>query len=285
MKLFSIEAGRFKLDGGAMFGVVPKTIWSKAHPSDQKNMIDIASRCLLIKNKKKLILIDSGMGDKQSKKFFSHYYRQGKQGVDQALAKIGFHRDDITDVFFTHLHFDHCGGAVERCPTSKNLELVFKNAKYWSNEKQWRWAIYPNKREKASFLRENIIPIENSGQLNFIDNPKNNLLKNSPLGFDVFFANGHTEQQMIPIIKYKNATICFMGDLIPTAAHIPIPYVAAYDIRPLVSLKEKEKFLNLALKNNYYLFLEHDPYHEIVSLKRTEKGVRVNKSFNLNSLK
>ena len=284
MNLFSIETGNFKLDGGAMFGVVPKSIWNKSNPADQNNMIDVAARCLLIEDGGRLILIDTGMGNKQSSRFFNYYYRWGEQGVEPALAKHGFHKDDITDVFLTHLHFDHCGGGVERNLKNERLQLTFKNAKYWTNEKHWGWAKSPNSREKASFLKENIEPIEASGHLNYIKTPEGNILKNSPLGFDILFADGHTEKQMIPIIRYKEKTIFFMADLLPTAGHLPIPFVMGYDVRPLVTLKEKEALLNLAAKHNYYLFLEHDSQHELITVKDTEKGVRLNETCLIKSI-
>lgn len=284
MRLYPLNVGNFKLDGGAMFGVVPKSIWSKTNPADQNNMIDIASRCLLIEDGERLILIDTGMGNKQSDKFFNYYFRWGVQGVAQALAKYGFHPNDITDVFLTHLHFDHCGGGVEWNKTRSGYKLAFKNAKYWSNKNHWDWAKSPNKRERASFLNENILPIETSGQLYYIDTPKGNLLKNSPLGFDIFFADGHTEKQMIPIIQYKGKTICFMADLLPTAGHVTLPFIMGYDTRPLITLGEKEEFLNWASNQDYYLFLEHDAHNELITVKHTDKGVRLDKTHLFNSI-
>ena len=284
MTLYPLNVGNFKLDGGAMFGVVPRSIWNKSNPADQNNMIDVAARCLLIEDGGRLILIDAGMGNKQSSKFFNYYYRWGEQGVEPALAKHGFHKDDITDVFLTHLHFDHCGGGVERNLKNERLQLAFKNAKYWTNEQHWCWAKNPNSREKASFLKENIEPIEASGHLNYIKTPEENILKNSPLGFDILFADGHTEKQMIPIIHYKEKTICFMADLLPTVGHLPIPFIMGYDVRPLVTLKEKEALLNLAAKHNYYLFLEHDSQHELITVKYTEKGVRLNETYLIKSI-
>ena len=192
--------------------------------------------------------------------------------------------NEITDVFLTHLHFDHCGGGVERNLKNERLQLTFKNAKYWTNEQHWCWAKNPNSREKASFLKENIEPIEASGHLNYIKTPEENILKNSPLGFDVLFADGHTEKQMIPIIHYKEKTICFMADLLPTVGHLPIPFIMGYDVRPLVTLKEKEALLNLAAKHNYYLFLEHDSQHELITVKHTEKGVRLNETCLIKSI-
>ena len=284
MRLYPLNVGNFKLDGGAMFGVVPKTIWSKTNPADQNNMIDIAARCLLIENGDRLILIDTGMGNKQTNKFFSYYHRWGGQGVEQALAKYGFHKDDVTDVFLTHLHFDHCGGGVEWNSNKTGYQLAFKNATYWSNEEHWSWAKTPNKRERASFLMENIEPIEQSGNLKYLNCPKENIQKNSPLEFDVFFADGHTEKQMIPMIKYKGKTLCFMADLLPTAGHVSLPFIMGYDTRPLLTLQEKEVFLNLAASQNYYLFLEHDARNEIITVKHTEKGVRLDKTHSFNSI-
>ena len=284
MMLYALNTGHFKLDGGAMFGVVPKSIWSKTNPADQNNMIDIAARCLLIENGNRLILVDTGMGNKQTDKFFNYYYRWGEQGIEQALAKHGFHKDDITDVFFTHLHFDHCGGGVEWNTNKTGYQLAFKNATYWSNKEHWSWAKTPNKREKASFLMENIEPIEQSGNLKYLNCPKENILKNSPLEFDVFFADGHTEKQMIPMIKYKGKTLCFMADLLPTAGHVSLPFIMGYDTRPLLTLQEKEVFLNIAASQNYYLFLEHDARNEIITVKHTEKGVKLDKTHSFNSI-
>ncbi len=284
MKLHPINVGNFKLDGGAMFGVVPKALWSKTNPADEKNMIDIASRCLLIEDGARLILIDTGMGTKQSDRFFSFYYRWGNHSIEKALASLGFCKEDVTDVFLTHLHFDHCGGCVEWNKKRTGYELVFKNAVVWSNENHWRWAIKPNGREKASFLSENIAPIKESGHLKFLPVPKLDILQCSELGFDVFFANGHTEKQMIPMITYREKTICFMADLLPTVGHIPIAYVMGYDTRPLLTLNEKERFLKLAADNNFYLLLEHDAHNELITVKHTEKGVRLNEIHNFNNL-
>jgi glyoxylase-like metal-dependent hydrolase (beta-lactamase superfamily II) len=279
MKLYPIESGNFKLDGGAMFGVVPKTIWNKTNPADENNLIDIAARCLLIEDGNRLILIDTGMGNKQSEKFFGYYSLWGTHSMDKSLAKYGFHRDDITDVFMTHLHFDHCGGSVQWNADRTGYEVAFKNAKYWTNENHWEWATKPNPREKASFLTENILPIQQSGQLHFIKNPNGDFLQNSDLGFGIFFVDGHTEKMMIPHIQYQDKTICFMADLLPTAGHIPLPYVMGYDTRPLLTMPEKEKFLNAAAENKYYLFLEHDAHNEIITLEQTEKGVRLKEVF------
>jgi glyoxylase-like metal-dependent hydrolase (beta-lactamase superfamily II) len=275
MKLYPIETGNFKLDGGGMFGVVPKTIWNKTNPADANNLIDIAARCLLIEDGNRLILIDTGMGNKQSEKFFGYYSLWGTHSMDKSLAKYGFHRDDVTDVFMTHLHFDHCGGSVQWNKDKTGYEPAFKNAKFWSNDNHWEWATKPNPREKASFLSENILPMQESGQLNFVKRPEGDFLEKSELGFGVFFADGHTEKQMIPHIQYQDKTIVFMADLLATAGHIPIPYVMGYDTRPLLTMPEKEKFLNAAADNNYYLFLEHDAHNEIITVQHTEKGVRL----------
>ncbi len=284
MKLYSIETGNFKLDGGGMFGVVPKTIWNKTNPADSNNLIDIAARCLLIQDVNRLILIDTGMGNKQSDKFFGYYSLWGTHSMDKSLAKYGFHRDDITDVFLTHLHFDHCGGCVQWNKSKTGYELAFKNAKYWTNESHWQWATVPNAREKASFLSENILPIQESGQLCFIKNPETDYTQKSELGFGIFFVDGHTEKMMIPHIQYQDKTICFMADLIPTVGHLPLPYVMGYDTRPLLTMPEKSKFLNAAAENNYYLFMEHDAHNEIITVEKTEKGVRLKEVFSFEDI-
>lgn len=279
MKLHSIEAGNFKLDGGAMFGVVPKTIWNKTNPADENNLIDIAARCLLIEDGNRLTLIDTGMGNKQSEKFFGYYYLWGDHSLDKSLKNAGFHRDDITDVFMTHLHFDHCGGSVNWNKDKTGYEVAFKNAKFWTNDNHWEWATKPNAREKASFLHENIIPMQESGQLNFIDRPNSGFGFSPELGFDIFYADGHTEKQMLPHINYNGKTIVFCADMLPTAGHIPIPYVTGYDTRPLMSMDEKQIFLNNAADNNYYLWLEHDAHNQIITVQHTEKGIRLKEVF------
>lgn len=279
MNLYPINAGNLKLDGGAMFGVVPKTLWNRTNPANANNMIDIATRCLLIEDGNRLILIDNGMGNKQSDKFYGYYHPWGDFSLDKSLKSYGFHRDDITDVFMTHLHFDHCGGSIQWNKNKTGYEPAFKNALFWSNKDHWEWATKPNRRERASFLKENIMPMEESGQLKFTSLPKDDLLKNSELGFDVFFANGHTDKQMIPLINFKGKTIAFMADLLPTAGHLPLPYVMGYDTRPLLTLDEKESFLNMAADNNFYLFLEHDAHNEIITVQKTEKGVRLKEVF------
>ena len=279
MNLYPVNAGNLKLDGGAMFGVVPKTIWQRTNPADSNNMIDIATRCLLIEDGNRLILIDNGMGNKQSEKFYGYYHLWGDFNLDKSLKSYGFHRDDITDVFLTHLHFDHCGGSIQWNQDRSGYEPAFKNAHFWSNKDHWKWATQPNKRERASFLKENILPMEESGQLKFTALPQNQLLNNSQLGFDIFYADGHTDKQMIPLIKYQDKTIAFMADLLPTVGHLPIPYVMGYDTRPLLTLDEKESFLNLAAEQNFYLFLEHDAHNEIITVQKTEKGVRLKDTF------
>lgn len=279
MKIYPIETGNFKLDGGAMFGVVPKTIWNKTNPADQNNLIDLAARSLLIEDKERLILIDTGMGNKQSNKFFGFYYQWGNHSLDNSLKKAGFHRDDITDVFLTHLHFDHCGGAIQWNKDRTGYEPAFKNAKFWTNKNHWKWAIEPNAREKASFLKENLLPMQESGQLNFVEDKGHKLLSTSELGFGIRFVNGHTEKQMLPQFTYKGKTITYMADLIPTVGHIPLPYVIGYDTRPLITLQEKEVFLNEAVANEYLLFFEHDAHNQLCTLKNTEKGVRLDQIY------
>ncbi|HEU4495905.1 MAG TPA: MBL fold metallo-hydrolase [Flavobacterium sp.] len=279
MKLYAIESGNFKLDGGAMFGVVPKAIWNKTNPADGSNLIDLAARCLLVEDGNRLILIDTGMGDKQSEKFFGYYSLWGNHSIDRSLQQYGFHRDEITDVFMTHLHFDHCGGSIRWNKDRTGYEPAFKNAAFWTNAEHWKWALEPNPREKASFLTENIIPMHESGQLKFIEKPEKDLVENSELGFGIFFADGHTEKMMIPKIEYKGKTICFMADLLPTAVHLPLPYVMGYDTRPLLTLPEKEKFLKEAAAEGYYLFLEHDAHNQIITVENTEKGVRLKEVF------
>jgi glyoxylase-like metal-dependent hydrolase (beta-lactamase superfamily II) len=278
MKLYPIETGNFKLDGGAMFGVVPKTLWQRTNPADENNMIDMAARCLLIEDGDRLILIDNGMGNKQSEKFFGYYYQWGDHTLDKSLAKYGFHRDDITDVFMTHLHFDHCGGSISWNKDRTGYKPNFKNAIFWTNENHWIWATKPNVREKASFLKENLLPMQESGQLKFVNVPnsdnKTSFVNNSELGFDILFVNGHTEKMMLPHISYQGKTLVFTADLVPTVGHIPVPYVMGYDTRPLLTMDEKATFLEKAVSENYLLFLEHDAHNEICNLQPTEKGVR-----------
>jgi len=279
MKIYPIETGNFKLDGGAMFGVVPKTIWQRTNPADANNLISMSMRSLLIEDGDRLILVDTGLGDKQSAKFFGYYHLFGGFSLDTSLAAHGFHRDDITDVFLTHLHFDHCGGAIQWNSNRTGYEPAFKNAQFWSNESHWNWAVNPNPREKASFLKENIQPIQESGQLNFIGNNAK-----PSLGFDVLLMDGHTEKQMLPKLTYQGKTIVFMADLLPTVGHIPLPYVMGYDTRPLLTIQEKASFLQEAADQEYYLFLEHDSVHELCTVQHTEKGVRLKDTHNFNDI-
>jgi glyoxylase-like metal-dependent hydrolase (beta-lactamase superfamily II) len=283
MKLHVLNTGFFKLDGGAMFGVVPKLIWQKTNPADENNMCSWALRSLLIEDGNRLILIDTGIGDKQSEKFFSHYYLHGSDTLHGNLKNLGFHADDITDVFLTHLHFDHCGGAIEWNNEKTGYRPVFKNATYWSTENHWQWATNPNPREKASFLTENILPIQESGQLKFIQRT-GNFTENAFPNIDVLFVDGHTESMMIPQIHYKGKTIVFMADLLPSIGHIPLPYVMGYDTRPLITMDEKSKFLNAAATNDYILFLEHDSANECCTLQETEKGIRLKEKFSFDSI-
>lgn len=283
MKIHPLNTGNFKLDGGAMFGVVPKTIWQKTNPADENNMCDWSMRSMLIEDGDRLILIDAGIGDKQSEKFFSHYFLSGNDSLIGNLKVLGFSPDDVTDVFLTHLHFDHCGGAIQWNKDRTGFEPVFKNAIYWSTENHWKWATVPNPREKASFLSENILPIQESGQLKFIERT-GDFTKNVFNNFDVLFVDGHTESMMIPHIHYKGKTLVFMADLLPSVGHIPLPYVMGYDTRPLITMTEKEKFLNVATENEYVLFLEHDSANECCTLQMTEKGVRLAENFKFSDL-
>lgn len=286
MNLYSVNHGHFKLDGGAMFGVVPKSIWNELNPADENNMCSWALRSLLIEDEGRLILIDAGMGDKQSEKFFGYYYLHGDDSLDKGLAAHGFHRDDITDVFLTHLHFDHCGGAIKR--EGDKLIPAFKNATYWSNEDHWKWATQPNAREKASFLKENILPMQQSGQLQFIRERKKqeNALDTAPFtsNIRIRFADGHTDAMMLPQLQYKDKTIIYMADLLPSTGHLPLPYVMAYDTRPLITMTEKEAFLKEALEKDYILFFEHDPVNECCTLMQTERGIRAKDIFRLTDI-
>ena len=283
MKLYTVNTGYFKLDGGAMFGVVPKSIWHKINPADDNNMCSWALRCMLIEDGKRLVLVDNGMGTKQDARFFGHYHLHGDDTLTGSLAAHGFSPDDITDVLLTHLHFDHCGGSISR--EGDKLVPAFKNAIYWSNRSHWDWAVHPNDREKASFLKENILPIQESGQLRFLDvtESRDNRLGETSFANDISvrFVNGHTEKMMLPQIRYHNKTIVFMADLLPSQGHIPLPYVMAYDMFPLTTLIEKKSFLEEAVENNYVLFFEHDPVHECCTLQRTEKGIRPGEFFKL----
>ena len=278
MKLHIIETGYFKLDGGAMFGVVPKTLWSRTNPADSMNRIDLAARSLLIEDGNRLILIDAGMGNKQEDRFFRHFGLYGNDSLDESIKKAGFARTDITDVFLTHLHFDHCGGAVRWNENKTAYKLSFPNARYWSNKQHWEWAVNPNEREKASFLSENLMPIQESGQLCFIDTPKTSFASDCGLGFGVLFVNGHTEKQMIPHISYRGKTLVFMADLLPTAGHLPLPYIMGYDVRPLQTLEEKKRFLSRAADENFVLFMQHDANNPMITVQHTDRGVRLHES-------
>ena len=292
MNLYSINAGNFKLDGGAMFGVVPKSIWNKLNPADENNMCSWAMRCLLIKEGDRLVLVDNGMGDKQDAKFFGHYYLHGNDTLDKSLSQYGFTKDDITDVVLTHLHFDHCGGSISRI--GDKLVPAFKNATYWSNERHWQWSTHPNDREKASFLKENILPIRESGQLKMVEMPAttgdsydaDNIARSQAIlpGLSFIFVNGHTDAMMLPVIEYKGKTIIYVADLLPSLAHIPLPYVMAYDMFPLTTLNEKKIILHWALQNDGILFFEHDPLIECCSLQLTEKGIRSKAIFKISEL-
>jgi glyoxylase-like metal-dependent hydrolase (beta-lactamase superfamily II) len=279
MELFTVDTGFFKLDGGAMFGVVPKSIWSRTNPSDENNLCPWAMRCLLVSDGNRLVLIDTGIGDKQDARFFSHYYLHGEATLAKSLQQLGVHPTDITDVFLTHLHFDHCGGSV-KYGSHGQYELTFPRATYWTNEDHWNWATVPNPREKASFLEENILPLQEHGVLNYLDLGTKSLF----LGFDFLTMDGHTDKQMLPKMQYKGHTLVFMADLLPSVGHIPLPYVMGYDTRPLLTLQEKQEFLEIAARDQYVLFLEHDSVHECCTVKKTEKGVRVDQTFRLDEL-
>ena len=289
MELYTINTGYFKLDGGAMFGVVPKSMWNKLNPADENNMCSWALRCLLICDGDRKILVDTGMGNKQDPKFFGHYYLHGDDSLDKSLEAIGITKDEITDVLLTHLHFDHCGGSIVK--VGEAYLPAFKYATYWSNEHHWKWATEPNAREKASFLKENILPIKESGQLKLVDLENNIQMGTGGLpeyaftqNISMLLVNGHTKAMMLPKIIYKGRTIVFMADLLPSVAHLPLPYVMAYDMFPLTSLEEKKSFLEDAVENNYVLFFEHDPVYECCDLKITEKGIRINDHFKLEDI-
>lgn len=278
MKLTVINTGFFKLDGGAMFGVVPKSIWNKLNPADEKNLCTWAMRCLLVEDGDRCILIDNGIGDKQDARFLSFYYLHGDDTLIGSLNAAGYTANDVTDMFLTHLHFDHCGGGVYL--DNGKPALTFPNAVYWSNEDHWQWATVPNAREKASFLKENILPMQDSGQLRFVD-----VGGVSPFeSFDIYYASGHTDKMMLPMIRYKDKVICFVSDLIPSVGHIPLPYLMAYDTRPLIALEEKERFLKEAADRQYVFFFEHDPQFECCTVRHTEKGVRLDRTFSLSEI-
>ena len=279
MRLYSINAGNFKLDGGAMHGVVPKSMWSKFNQADENNMCSWSMRCLLVEDGNRLMLIDNGMGNKQDEKFFGYYYLHGDDTLEKSLKKNGFSFDDITDVFLTNLHFDHCGGSIQWNKDKTDYEPAFKNAVYWSNKDHWNWATQPNAREKASFLKENILPIEKSGQLKFVEKGEEILS-----AMKVEFVDGHTEKMMLPVIQYKDKKIIFMADLIPSIHHLPLAWVMSYDVRPLITLKEKERILNWAAEEGVILFFEHDAVNECCTLKNTDKGIRFDTIFRLNEI-
>jgi glyoxylase-like metal-dependent hydrolase (beta-lactamase superfamily II) len=279
MELYSVNTGFFKLDGGAMFGVVPKSLWSRTNPSDEINLCTWAMRSLLAVDGDRIVLIDNGIGDKQDAKFFSHYYLHGDDSLKGNLHKLGVNFHQITDNFLTHLHFDHCGGGVSY-GSHGQYEMTFPRATYWSNAEHWKWATIPNPREKASFLTENILPMQELGQLQFLDLGQKTLFP----GFDFITVDGHTDKQMLPKIQYKGKTVVFMGDLLPFVGHIPLAYVMGYDTRPLLTMSEKEAFLEEAALEEYILFLEHDPVNECCTVKMTDKGVRLDQTFRLNEI-
>jgi len=276
MKIYPIETGNFKLDGGAMFGVVPKSLWSRTNPADENNLCNWAMRCMLIEDGNRLMLIDNGIGEKQSEKFFSHYYLHGSATLESSITKLGFGLDEITDVFLTHLHFDHCGGGIKWNRDKTKFEATFKNANYWTNRKHWKWATEPNAREKASFLKENLMPMQELGQLKFVEDGFD--------AFEIFYANGHTDAQMIPLIDYKGKKLAFMADLLPSAGHVPLPYVMGYDTRPLLTMDEKKLFLGRCADEEIFMFMEHDATNEIITVQNTEKGVRFKESFKFNEV-
>lgn len=282
MKVHAIDTGLFKLDGGAMFGVVPKAMWQKLNPPDANNMCTWAMRCLLVEDGNRLVLVDNGIGDKQDEKFRGHFYLHGDDSLEKSLRRLGFSSSDITDVFLTHLHFDHCGGSVRRRPDGA-LQTAFANATYWSNEAHWNWATHPNAREKASFLGENILPIQESGQLKFVD-PAQGVPSALPQFSDLLFADGHTEKMMVPVLHYKGRTLAYLADLLPSVAHLPLPYVMSYDVRPLTTLSEKEAVLRRAAEENWVLLLEHDPLHEACTVQLTDKGVRLADTLKISDL-
>ncbi len=276
MKLYAINTGNLKLDGGAMFGVVPKVMWSKLYPCDENNLCNWSMRCLLIDTGDRKVLIDCGIGDKQSQKFLGHYFLNGENTLDGSLAKVGFTVNDITDVILTHLHFDHAGGAIRWNEDKTDYIPTFPNATYWTSHQQWEWATNPNNREKASFLKENILPIKEKGTLKLIDEDSEIIP-----GISVRLFHGHTNGQVIPFIQYNGKTIVYMADLLPSTAHIPLPYVMSYDTRPLITLEEKEKFMNEAAEKGYILFFEHDINNECCTVEQTDKGVRMKEAFKL----
>ncbi len=276
MIIHKIETGNLKLDGGAMFGVVPKVLWERSYPADENNLCNWAMRCLLVIDGERKILIDNGIGNKQSKRFLRNYYLNGDDSLEKSLSKHELSTDDITDMILTHLHFDHCGGSIKYNEDKTELIPAFKNATYWIGKKQWEWAMTPGTRETASFLKENILPIQESGQLKFVEK-EGELFPN----ISVRFFDGHTDGQMIPYINYKGMTVVYIADMLPSAAHIPLPYIMSYDSSPMVTMEEKKQFLNEAAENDFIFFLEHDLYHECCTVQKTEKGIRVKETFTL----
>lgn len=281
MQVYSVDTGYFKLDGGAMFGVVPKVIWNKLNPADENNLCTWAMRCMLIVDGEQKILIDTGMGSKQSEKFFSYYYPHGEGELIKSIQQFGFQPEEITDVILTHLHFDHCGGAVKL--ENDKLVPTFPNAYYWSTPKHWEWAMNPNSREKASFLKENFVPLQEHNRLKFIEENEKGITTFST-NIDILFTHGHTQSMMLPLIKYKGRIICYMADLIPSSSHIPLPYVMGYDMFPMTTLIEKEQFLKKACQENYILFFEHDPIGECCTIEMTERGFKRKESFTLDNI-
>ena len=282
MNIHPLDTGLFKLDGGAMFGVVPRSMWQKLNPPDAHNMCTWAMRCLLVEDAGRLLLIDNGIGDKQDEKFRGHFYLHGDDSLEKSLRKLGYTSADITDVLLTHLHFDHCGGSVTRRADGQ-LQTAFANATYWSNEAHWDWATHPNPREKASFLRENILPIQESGQLRFID-PAQGVPAELPQLRELLLADGHTEKMMVPLLRYKGRTLAYMADLLPSTGHLPLPYVMSYDVRPLVTMAEKAAILERAAAENWVLLLEHDAVNEACTVEMTEKGVRLKETLKISEL-
>ncbi|MBN2214889.1 MAG: MBL fold metallo-hydrolase [Bacteroidales bacterium] len=273
MRLAGIETGNFKLDGGAMFGVVPKSLWQMVYPADENNMCNLSLRALFIEDENRKILIDAGLGRKQNEKFFGYYYLNGNDSLDKSLSKEGISKSDITDVILTHLHFDHCGGAVEYDQNKKAFQATFPGATYWCSNDQWNWAMNPNLREKPSYLKENMLPLHESGQLK----PFKHDFDLTP-NVRIRLYNGHSQGMAVPFIRYQGRIIVYVSDLIPTSAHIPLSWICGYDTQPLLSLKEKEKFLDEAFRNNYILFFEHDLNTVCCTLQETEKGIRMKDS-------
>jgi glyoxylase-like metal-dependent hydrolase (beta-lactamase superfamily II) len=268
MILHSIDAGYFKLDGGAMFGVVPKTFWYKLNPADENNLCSWAMRCLLIEDGQKLILVDTGMGNKQDEKWLSYYFRHGEGELVKSIRAKGYSENEVTDVILSHLHFDHCGGAVKWNNDRTKFEMTFPNAKYWSHSEHFKSALHPNQREKSTFFKDNILPIQEANQLFFLDKATENSFQN----IEFLLADGHTEKMLMPKITYQNKQVLFIADTMPSHAHIPVPYVMGYDINPLITMKEKENLLSQASENEWIIFFDHDPIYDCATIQKTEKG-------------